>query len=271
MQTTNKTQIQRSGIQLNGLQGRLLLLAGLLLAWIGAGIFVATQDFVSWDLRNNIWSPLHLLVQGRSPFDLKQLYQHNENAIWFPMSVGAFFPLGYMTAAQASSLWFLLSAGAYAAFIPLARPASRPKPLWLAFLLLAILIFPPFVSHMLLGQYSILAALLMLLAAAVAALLADYLDGHSRHPHLGGPAADGPADLLSALAGYGTRLGHGLDAGAECAGDALCVDLGFRHAGAALPAHWFSCAGLGCPRTADAGLCPGLGRGAVAARQWPAR
>lgn len=127
--------------------------------------FIISQNETSaWDFRNNLWGPTHLLLQGRSPYRIDQLFT-GSNSIWLPQVVGAFAPLGALPQAQATNFWLLLSLSSLFVITRLSTQRRMlPLPL-LALLLLMIYIFPPVITHTVLGQYSILATLLVIIAS----------------------------------------------------------------------------------------------------------
>jgi hypothetical protein len=75
-----------------------------------AGIvwLVTNSQIRGWDVRNNLWAPSHLLLNGQSPYDLSSLYELGA-AVWLPMAIGAFFPLGALSHEQAAMVWLLTS------------------------------------------------------------------------------------------------------------------------------------------------------------------
>lgn len=138
----------------------ILMLAGALWVLLWMKGFTTDTDF-----RNNLWGPAHLLVQGRSPYRVEVLYE-GKLALWLPQAIGLFFPLGFLDLAVAANLWFLLNVGL---LLGLAwwfgRDRAKPLPP-LAAILAATL--PPVLFHFFLGQFSLLAAALSLLAAHLA-------------------------------------------------------------------------------------------------------
>lgn len=135
----------------------------LLAAW-----FIATQNFYSGDFRDNLWGPAYLLVHGGSPYLTAELFEH-ANSVWMPMAIGAFFPLGWLPQSTAMSLWFVGSLVCLMAVVGLSMEGRLPPPARLAISLVAALIYPPFLSHMNLGQYTLLTIVLLLIAARLVA------------------------------------------------------------------------------------------------------
>jgi hypothetical protein len=139
-------------------------IAVLVLITASAILFFRDVSLSSWDFRNNLYAPTRLLVIGESPYAIRALLgeQGTPNAIWMPMVVGAFFPLGYLNEAQATAWWAMLTVVAYLLVLFLVIP-PRPKPLRLLFALLAALLFPPLFGHVALGQFSVIAMALLLM------------------------------------------------------------------------------------------------------------
>ena len=136
-----------------------LIAVGLLVvSWL-----VRTNQRVLWDFRNNLWAPAHLLWQGNSPYQIQSLFP-NSNAVWFPPVISFFFLLGALPKAPASMLWMVSNVLVLFVLIGLAA-GKRPLPLRLAFALLASFLFFPTVTHLRLGQFSLMMTLCLLLAA----------------------------------------------------------------------------------------------------------
>lgn len=157
------------------MQGRFLILAQktlklgfLLAAGLGAIRYLSTLQFIGGDLHNNLWGPARLLVHGQSPYDTRVLQQPADiawlPAVWLPMAIGLFFPLGWLTVYQASQLWLIGSIGALIVTIWLGGGGQRPPLLPFALSGLAAFMFPPTLSHLGLGQFTILSTLALLLS-----------------------------------------------------------------------------------------------------------
>jgi len=138
----------------------LAIIIGLVIA---AGIFVATQTIISWDFRSNLWSPAHLLVTGRDPYTVDVLFE-GSNAVWLPTAVGAFFAIGWLPLQIATNLWFLLTIVLYIACIIVLLRAGRHSLVIIGVVFILALLFPPFISHLSLGQYTVIAMALLMLA-----------------------------------------------------------------------------------------------------------
>ncbi len=143
----------------------ILMIVGGLAASAAAIWLIQTLHFVSWDFRNNLWAPAHLLLSGQSPYNVSVLFD-NSRAVWLPMGPGLFFMLGWLTQYQATNVWLLGNLVALIEMIWLAAGTSRPQRLPFAISLLLVLLFPATVSHLMLGQFAIVTTLVLLLAAS---------------------------------------------------------------------------------------------------------
>lgn len=119
-----------------------------------------------WDFRNNLWAPTHLLVNHQSPYRVTVLYQE-VTAIWLPMALGVFWPMGYLPLQQASNLWWVINLVALGAIVWLSSGVRRP-PRWLLILgLLLAFLFPATIAHFSLGQITILICLVFVLISII--------------------------------------------------------------------------------------------------------
>lgn len=145
---------------------RTMVAAVILLAGIaGATWFVARYQFVSWDFRNNLWGPIYLLVRGQNPYDIRQLCL-GCNAIWLPTTLGLFFPLGWLGQYPAANLWLLANLVALAVIVWLAAGERRPAPRWFAAVLALAFLSPITISHLLVGQFTLVSMLATLVATS---------------------------------------------------------------------------------------------------------
>jgi hypothetical protein len=129
----------------------------LLAAFIPSRLFPDGGDF-----RNNLWGPAYLLVHHHSPYDIKILFG-SVNAIWMPVIIGLFFPIGYLPLNWASNLFILLNLCALflMAFL-LTRTSTKSKVRWLL-AVVAMIFFPATISQFVMGQVSLLICLDFLL------------------------------------------------------------------------------------------------------------
>lgn len=139
----------------------ILLLFGLMT--LAALVFLQTRQFSSGDLLRGLWAPAYLLVRGENPYGLGAPDQ-TIKSVWFPMGIGLFSPLGWLSQVQISSVWFLLSAASLVMIVRLAF-GTRPGLVLLAASFLMVFLFPPVLSHLLIGQFSIFVILMWLAGA----------------------------------------------------------------------------------------------------------
>jgi hypothetical protein len=135
----------------------LLLLVVLGLSWF----VIFNESRPGWDFRNNLWAPSYLLLNGQSPYKIEVLYALG-NAVWMPMVIGAFFPLGFLPLQQASNLWLVVNALGIIFLTWISSGFRRPAILKFTIALLAAFLFLPLISHLRLGQFSIGITLLFL-------------------------------------------------------------------------------------------------------------
>jgi hypothetical protein len=153
-----------SSLQLRAESSRRLL-GGIVLATIAAAVvwLVATSQIGGLDFGNNLWAPSHLLLRGESPYDLSSLEDFG-NPVWLPMAIGALLPLGALPLPQAAMVWLLASLGIMVGIVWIVSEQKRPSLLPFSAGLVAIALYPPTMTHLQLGQFSLLAALLYLLS-----------------------------------------------------------------------------------------------------------
>jgi len=114
------------------------------------------------DFYNNLWAPVHLLVQGENPYNTSSLHP-DLPALWMPTAVGFFSALGFFSFDIAQQIWFLLNIAGLAALLYLSISEARTILVLLTSVLLAYF-FPPAINHFALGQVSILSALCLFLS-----------------------------------------------------------------------------------------------------------
>ncbi len=153
-----------------------LLMMALLLAsfyWNFLGPYWAGRAPTTSDFYNELWAPTHLLTQGQSPYKTASLYPHLP-AVWFPMAVGFFFPLGLLSDELAAKIWLMINVLELFALIMLSIRSLDSNG---AVLVLGGLVyfFPVVFSHLLLGQFSLTTALCLLASAVLAEKRHDWL------------------------------------------------------------------------------------------------
>lgn len=115
------------------------------------------------DFYNELWGPATLLVRGESPYDTASL-NPNLPAAWFPMAIGFFFPLGWLSETLALQVWFVFNILALCGLIYLAQ-GSKPSVFVTFILAVFCFFFPPVLNHLFLGQISITVTFCLALAA----------------------------------------------------------------------------------------------------------
>lgn len=143
------------------LMGSMAVVGLIFLGWL-----MNNLTLVSWDFRNNLWSPVSLLVQGESPYNIQSL-SPDGGAVWFPIVIGLFFPLGWISFSYASVLWLVLSVGLIIVLVIIAANGEKPRILPFSLGLLVIFLHPRVIAHLQLGQYTIFAVISFLLATYV--------------------------------------------------------------------------------------------------------
>ena len=152
---------------------RLLTLVLIGIGFASSVYLISTSQLSLWDFRNNLWGPAYLQWNGQSPYNIGVLFPRG-NAVWFPPVIGFFGFLGALPQAQASMLWTILNILALLVLIMLAID-YRPSPGRLAFAFMASFLLLPTVTHLRLGQFSLILTLTLLLAAKF--LMADHMAG----------------------------------------------------------------------------------------------
>jgi len=146
------------------------------------------------DFYNELWGPAYLLVHGQSPYNTASLHPTHP-AGWFPMAIGFFSPLGWLSEDIAMLAWFLLCTLELFTIVYFSQEKSRAIHVTFLSALLAFS-FPPVLYHIFLGQIGLTVTLCMILATYfvtkekhwLAALLVAI--GISK-PHLGALAVVG--------------------------------------------------------------------------------
>lgn len=145
------------------------------LAVVGVLVSYLFWDFMlpRMDFFNNLWGPAYLLVQGKSPYDTASLNPVLP-AVWFPMSIGFFFPLGWLSETLALQVWFIFNIIELCVVIYLAQGFKRS--VYDSVVLALLCFFFPFVlNNYNLGQFSITAMLCLMLSAYFSSSKHDWL------------------------------------------------------------------------------------------------
>lgn len=135
----------------------ILALTAIVLGNLFWGLVLPRKDFY-----NELWGPTYLLVRGESPYDTSSLNPVLP-AVWLPMSIGFFFPLGWLSENIALQVWYIYNILAICLIIYFVQ---IPKiKLFNTAALTLICFFSPFtINHINLGQFSITATLSWVLA-----------------------------------------------------------------------------------------------------------
>lgn len=115
------------------------------------------------DFYNELWGPVYLLVHGQSPYDTASLNPVLP-AVWFPMAVGFFFPLGWLSEETALQTWFIFNVIEICMVVFLVQGKGRSLYNTAALALLCFF-FPFVLNHFNLGQFSITILLCLMLSA----------------------------------------------------------------------------------------------------------
>jgi len=154
---------------------KMWFLAGTAIA--GILLFVVFGNVpVGWNFRNILWGPAHLLLQGKSPYDVDSLFGPGvANALWMPVVIGLFCPPGFLPLQQASNLWWVLSLAGMLLLTLLVMRNRDQGILFKALLVSAGLLYPPVLAHLMLGQFSIFSILIFLLVVFFRRKMPDLL------------------------------------------------------------------------------------------------
>ncbi|NSW53940.1 MAG: DUF2029 domain-containing protein [Anaerolineae bacterium] len=135
-----------------------ILLAGIVL------VVIRIPFPVSWDFQNNLWAPAHLLLQGQSPYHIQEMIPKS-NAVWMPAVISVFLPLGLLPVHYASNLWLVINLLILFAIVGISIQQLKHRRLaWFVVCVFGLVLFPPVLTHFLLGQISFLICLLFLAA-----------------------------------------------------------------------------------------------------------
>ena len=105
------------------------------------------------DFYNELWGPAHLLMRGNSPYDTASL-DPELPAVWLPMAIGVFAPLGLLKEQVALKIWLSINIIELAAIVWLITRHSM-SALLMPIMGLFAYFFPPTINHFALGQFSI--------------------------------------------------------------------------------------------------------------------
>jgi hypothetical protein len=125
------------------------------------------------DFYNELWGPAYLLAQGKSPYDTASLNPVLP-AVWFPMAIGFFLPLGWLPETLALQVWFIFNIIEVCVVVYFVQGEKRSLYNTAALALLCFF-FPFVLNHFNLGQFSITVMLCLILSAHFAGKRRDWL------------------------------------------------------------------------------------------------
>jgi len=131
---------------------------------IGASALIGMHWLTSWDFHHGLWSPSYLLTRGMNPYGMGAPRQAVPS-VWLPMIIGLWFPLGWFDSDEAANLWLLVNTMCVWGVVWLSWRATRASLAIFTILLIGIFLFPPLLSHLMLGQLSVMITLLYVLSA----------------------------------------------------------------------------------------------------------
>jgi hypothetical protein len=133
-------------------------------------LIAAVVGYLFWNLMlprmdfyNELWGPASLLVRGQSPYDTSSL-DPVLPAAWFPMSIGFFFPLGWLPEKLALQIWYVFNIFEICLIVYLVQGKNLNLFNTVALALICFF-FPLTFNHINLGQFSITIALCWVLAS----------------------------------------------------------------------------------------------------------
>ena len=131
---------------------------------VGACVLVGTRWLTSWDFHHNLWSPSYLLVHGMNPYGMGAPMQIVPS-VWLPMIIGLWFPLGWLDSYEAANLWLLVNVVCAVVIMWLCWRMARALLAVFTILLIAMFLFPPLLSLLMMGQLGVMTTLAYLLSA----------------------------------------------------------------------------------------------------------
>lgn len=117
------------------------------------------------DFIHNLWGPSFKLLSGQSPYIIDDIFPDCKS-VWFPMVIGIFFPLGYLSKNIASSLWLAMSSICILGILKFCQ-----SDLWnlrkYCSVVWVILLAPTTIMHIYLGQFTFLGCALILASCQI--------------------------------------------------------------------------------------------------------
>ncbi|MDD2922650.1 MAG: hypothetical protein PHQ36_10235 [Anaerolineales bacterium] len=125
-----------------------LALIAVVIAILFWGLMLPRKDFY-----NELWGPAYLLVRGQSPYNTASLNPVLP-AAWLPMSIGFFFPFGWLGETPALQGWYLFTILEICLIVYLAQGEKINLFNTIAAALMCFF-FPLTLNHLNLGQFSV--------------------------------------------------------------------------------------------------------------------
>jgi hypothetical protein len=142
------------------------LLAIIAVILIALAWFARSIQYCGWDFHLALYGPVNMLLHGSTPYTLNAPYGPFPST-WMPQIMGAFFWIGLLPCTVSSSLWTLVEVCGFIWLIWLFNEYKNP-PRWIFITgLLALFLFPSLWVHVILGQFSMLFTLLMIVVVFV--------------------------------------------------------------------------------------------------------
>lgn len=135
-----------------------LVLAAVIVGYLFWNLMLPRMDFY-----NELWGPAYLLVHGQNPYDTSSL-DPELPAVWLPMAIGFFFPLGWLSETIALQVWYVFTILEICLIVYVVQGKKRNLYNTVALALICFF-FPITLNHINLGQLSITVTLSWVLAA----------------------------------------------------------------------------------------------------------
>ena len=144
----------------------------IVIAVLFLGLFLSLRESRQsyWDFRNNVWAVARLVLEGKAPEEEPNLTQLSSligeplaRGIWSPTVTLLTLPFGVMDWQSAGALWLILNIIAVWALV-LMSARGRQSVAILVVIIGMVVVFPPTLSVLMLGQVSLLMTVINLLA-----------------------------------------------------------------------------------------------------------
>jgi hypothetical protein len=102
-------------------------------------------------------------VQGHSPYRLELLFERG-NPVWLHTAIGALFPLGWLPFQYAANIWLIVNIAIMLAIIAIV--SGKRLSISLFFIVaLIVFLFPPTITHLQIGQFSLMVTFIVIIVA----------------------------------------------------------------------------------------------------------